>query len=102
MDAPTDAEKARDWFAGEHHTLTQAVSLAAAEGFDTHAWQLARSMTTYLNYLGRWADMADVHSAGLAAARRAADRQGQIHTLRDLGLARARQGRPEDAHAHFT
>jgi tetratricopeptide (TPR) repeat protein len=100
--APVDAESAEEWFTAEHHTLTKAVSLAAAEGFDRHAWQLARSMTTYLNYLGRWADLADVHRAGLAAARRTADRQGQIHTLRDLGLACSRLGRPEEAHAHFT
>ncbi|MBU2665232.1 tetratricopeptide repeat protein [Actinoplanes bogorensis] len=99
---PADADAARDWFAAEQHTLKQAVTFAAAEGFETHAWQLARSMTTYLNYLGRWADLADVHTTGLSAARRTGDRQGQIHTLRDLGLACARQGRPEQAHAHFT
>ncbi|MBL7253899.1 AfsR/SARP family transcriptional regulator [Paractinoplanes lichenicola] len=100
--APPDAEAAREWFATEHGTVALAVSLAAAEGFDTHAWQLARSLTTYLNHHSRWTDMTDLHTVGLAAARRAGDRQGQIHTLRDLGLAGTRQGRSAEAYGQFT
>jgi DNA-binding SARP family transcriptional activator/tetratricopeptide (TPR) repeat protein len=99
VDVPDDA---RRWFAAEHPVLRDVVPVAARNGFDTHAWQIARSMTTYLNHRGLWSEMAAVHTVGLAAARRTGDRDGQVHTLRDLALAETRRGRYEEAGAHFT
>lgn len=46
--------------------------------------------------------MAAMHTVGVAAARRTGDRDGQVHTLRDLALAHTRRGRYEEAGAHFT
>jgi DNA-binding SARP family transcriptional activator/tetratricopeptide (TPR) repeat protein len=102
VDVLRDAGDAREWFAAEHPVLRDMVPAAARAGFDTHAWQLARSMTTYLNQQGLWSDMAAMHTVGVAAARRTGDRDGQVHTLRDLALAHIRRGRYEEAGAHFT
>lgn len=99
LDLPTDA---RQWFTTELPVLRALVPLAARAGFDTHAWQLARSMTTYLNHRGLWSELADLHTEGLAAARRVGDRDGQIHTLRDLALALSRRGAYEEAHAYLS
>lgn len=93
---------ARQWFTAEHPVLRDVVPAAARAGFDTHAWQIARSMTTYLNHQGLWSEMAELHTVGLAAARRTGDRDGQVHTLRDLALAHTRRGRYEEACVHFT
>jgi DNA-binding SARP family transcriptional activator len=96
------AGDARQWFAAEHPVLRDMVPAAARAGFDTHAWQIARTMTTYLNHQGLWSEMAEMHTVGLAAARRTGDRDGQVHTLRDLALAHTRRGRYDEACAHFT
>ncbi|MFL6124434.1 AfsR/SARP family transcriptional regulator [Actinophytocola sp.] len=102
LDPPRDAGEARRWFAVEHPVLRDMVPAAARAGFDAHAWQLARSMTTYLNQQGLWSEMAETQTVGLAAARRTGDRDGQVHTLRDLALAETRRGRYEEARAHYT
>ncbi len=102
LDDLRDAGDARRWFTAEHAVLRDMVRSAARADFPAHAWQLARSMTTYLNHQGLWSDMAEVHTIGLAAARRTGDRDGQVHTLRDLALAHARRGRYEEACAQFS
>jgi tetratricopeptide (TPR) repeat protein len=102
VDVLRDAGDARQWFAAEHPVLRDLVPAAARAGFDTHAWQIARSMTTYLNQQGLWSEMAETHTVGLAAARRTGDRDGQVHTLRDLALAQTRRGRYAEACARFT
>jgi tetratricopeptide (TPR) repeat protein len=102
LDVPADAAAARQWFTAEHAVLRDLVPAAARAGLDTHAWQLARSMTTYVNQLGLWSEMADLHTIGLAAARRTGDRDGQVHTSRDLGLACVRRGDYEEAHMLFS
>ena len=96
-----DTTAAAAWFAAERPALLAAIDQAAAAGFDTHAWQLARSCTTYLNRQGHWRDWAISQGTALAAARRAGDRLGQAHVHRDLGLAHLRLGRVDDAHAHY-
>jgi DNA-binding SARP family transcriptional activator/tetratricopeptide (TPR) repeat protein len=102
LDSVVDAGNARQWFTAELAVLRDMVRSAARAGFDTHAWQLARSMTTYLNHQGLWSDMAEVHAVGLAAARRIGDRDGQVHTLRDLALANTRRGEYDDAYVNYT
>ena len=48
----TDPHDAMAWLAGEHQVLLAALELAADAGYDTHTWQLAWSLDTYL-YLNR-------------------------------------------------
>jgi tetratricopeptide (TPR) repeat protein len=96
-----DAAQALAWFSSEHAVLLGVVDLAARTGFDTHAWQLARTLTTYFNRQGHWRDWVATQRIALAAARRLAERAGQAHIHRDLGLAYVRLARYEDARTEF-
>jgi tetratricopeptide (TPR) repeat protein len=100
--APTDLATEADataWFDAEHAVLLAAVR--GIDGFDTHTWQLAWTLTTYLGRRGRWRDLAEANAIGLAAARRLGDPVGQIHAHRGLGRAYTLLGRYDDAHDHL-
>jgi DNA-binding SARP family transcriptional activator/tetratricopeptide (TPR) repeat protein len=88
------------WFTAEHHVLLAAVQQAAA-GFDAHAWQLAATLTTFLDRQAHWRSLADAQNTALAAARRLGDPTGQAHAHRGLGLAHDRMGQPDSAHTHY-
>ncbi|WP_158102695.1 AfsR/SARP family transcriptional regulator [Lentzea kentuckyensis] len=47
------------WFTTEQRVLLAAAEHAAATGFDTHAWQLARTLAEFLERRGHWSDLAD-------------------------------------------
>ena len=87
--------QALDWFAAE-----QAVLLALVQRADSHAWQLAWALATFLGRRGNWRDLAAAHGAALAAAQRRGDRLGQAHANRGLALARIELGLDDDAEAH--
>ena len=81
---PATAEDALCWYTTEHATLLAAVRLAAETGLDTHTWQLAWSLTTFLLRRGLWHDQAMVWTAGLNAARRIGDTPGEAYALHGL------------------
>ncbi len=85
------APDALSWFLAERGTLLAAVRLAAAEGFSTHTWRLAWTLTAFLLRRGLWSDQADDGSASLHSARRAGDAAGEAHAL--LRLAASAPGR---------
>ncbi|WP_407775546.1 BTAD domain-containing putative transcriptional regulator [Actinophytocola sp.] len=89
------------WFTAEHRVLLAAVEQAAAAGFDTHAWQLAATLTTFLDRQAHWRPLADAQSTALDAARRQEDRTGQANAHRGIGLAQDRLGQPDAARAHY-
>ena len=91
---------ALSWFQAEHQTLLAAIACAAEDGFDTHAWQIACGLRTYLDRQGYWQDWVAVQQTGLRAARRAGSLAGQAHAHRDLALAYVNLGCYPDAHAH--
>jgi tetratricopeptide (TPR) repeat protein len=93
----SDQEEALGWFTAEHAILLSAVELAAATGFEHHAWQLAWSLTNYLQRLGHWDDQIATQTAALAAARRSGDHLGQANSHRHLGRAHAWLGHHEEA-----
>ena len=96
-----DQRQALAWFAGEHATLLAVVERAAAAGYDTHTWQLAWAITTYLDRQGHWHDWAAVQDLALKAARRLGDRPDEADAHRGLARAYARVGRFIDAHVHY-
>lgn len=96
-----DHDEALAWFTVEHRALLAAVNQAVDNGLDTHVWQLAWAIMTYLDRCGHWADWAAIQSAALAAAQRSDDRAGQAHAHRGLGRAYTHLGRFGDAHAHL-
>jgi tetratricopeptide (TPR) repeat protein len=96
----TSHAEAMSWFTSEHATLLGAVRLAGAAGFDTHTWQLASALDTYLPWRGHWQDQVDNHRVGLAAAIRAADVVGQAYAHRRLGRTYHALGEPAEALTH--
>jgi DNA-binding SARP family transcriptional activator/tetratricopeptide (TPR) repeat protein len=94
-------EEAAAWFTAEHANLLVAVALAADEGLDTHAWQLAWTMATYLDRYAHWRDQAAVHTIAEAAARRLGDRTAQAYALCGLARAKIWLGRYEPARDHL-
>jgi hypothetical protein len=52
-----DNSSARAWFSAEHAVLLAAIDRAAGTGFDTHVWQLARSLVTFRGACGRSPDL---------------------------------------------
>jgi DNA-binding SARP family transcriptional activator len=98
---PATRDEALAWFDAEHGPLLAAVHLAAEAGFDGHTWRLASAVTTFLDWRGRWHDLAAVHEAALRAQRRAGDHAGLGDAACALGRAYARIGRYEDAEHHL-
>ncbi|MCI2421200.1 tetratricopeptide repeat protein [Saccharopolyspora sp. K220] len=96
-------EEARRWLDAERACLIAAVSLAAEQGWPTHAWQLTRSLRDYLHLYGYGHDhdWVRTHEAALAAAIAAQDSVGEAVTRADLAAAYLDQGRGADAREHL-
>jgi tetratricopeptide (TPR) repeat protein len=92
-----DHQQAMAWFAVEHPVLMAAINQATNAGFDTHAWQLAWTLMTFLDRRGHWHDQAATQHAALDAARRLADPSAQANAHRELGRAYTSLGRDDDA-----
>jgi len=90
--AATEAQ-ALGWFRAEHPTLLAAVDQAAQKGLDTHAWQLAWTLNTFLLRRGVWEEQRSVQKTGLLAARRLGDQFAVAHTSYALATGYARSGR---------
>jgi tetratricopeptide (TPR) repeat protein len=100
-ETPADYEQALTWFTAEHPVLLAAVDHAVATGFDTHTWQLAWTLTDFLNWRGHWHDQAGTGHAAVAAAGRLGDPTAQARAHRILAIAYNRLGRVDDAYTHL-
>src|SRR5262249_1007021 len=98
---PTDYQQALDWFTVEHPVLLAAIDHAATTGFDTHTWQLAWSLRTFLDRRGRSHDWATPGRAAVAAAHRLADPTAQVRAHRNLAHAYIQMSRYDDAHTQL-
>ncbi|MFI5925646.1 AfsR/SARP family transcriptional regulator [Micromonospora sp. NPDC051543] len=92
-----DHDEAVAWFTRERDVLIALVERCAASGADRHAWQLAWSLTSFLDRQGGWHDQLAVQRSALAAARRAGAAVGQAYAHRSLARAQARLGRLDEA-----
>jgi len=92
--------QAMAWLAAEHTVLLASVRLAAEAGFDIHCWQLAWTLTTFLDRRGHWHDRRTTWQTALTAAGRL-DPAAQAYAHRDLAAAHTRLGRYPDAHIHL-
>ena len=93
----TDYEQALAWCDTEHANLTAATRLAAKAGHDDVAWKFPVALRGFFDLRRPWAEGLAYASAGVAAARRAGDRDGQAWTLDCLGHAHSGLGKFEDA-----
>ena len=98
---PADHQGALDWFEAEHHVLLAATFLAAGNGFDVHAWQLAWAMADFLDRRGHWQDSAAIQRTALAAATRLRDTRAQAMAGRALGKACAWLTEYDEARVHL-
>jgi ribosomal protein S12 methylthiotransferase accessory factor len=98
---PTDLQQALDWFTTEHAVLLAAADHAATTGFDTHTWQLAWTLDTFLERRGHWHDWAATQQAAVAAAARLADLTAHARAHRYLARAYGRLDRFDDAYTHL-
>ncbi|MEU4196944.1 BTAD domain-containing putative transcriptional regulator [Kribbella sp. NPDC026611] len=80
-------QQALDWLAAERPILVACIELAAASGYDAHAWQLARTLYTFFNRQGHWHDQAASTRIALAAVQRVGDLHAQAQILRSLSSA---------------
>jgi tetratricopeptide (TPR) repeat protein len=92
-----DLDRAVAWFTTGHGVLLAAVQHATDAGYDTHAWQLAWTVATYLERRGHWYDWAATGRAAVAAAERLREPAIQARSHRSLGFAYTRLGRLDDA-----
>ncbi len=97
----TDHREALTWLITEHTVLLAAVEHAARMRFDAHAWQLAVALAEFFDRHGHWEDWVATHRTALDSASRLADRAGQAHVHRGLGIALGRLGHPSDARRHL-
>jgi DNA-binding SARP family transcriptional activator/tetratricopeptide (TPR) repeat protein len=96
-----DHDGAMTWLTTEHGVLLAAVEQAAAMNCDMHTWQLAWTLTDFLDRRGHWHDRATTQRAALAAALRLGDHAAQAHAHRYLGYVYSRLGREDNAHTHL-
>jgi tetratricopeptide (TPR) repeat protein/transcriptional regulator with XRE-family HTH domain len=96
-----DHGQALAWLTTEHPVLLAAARLAAEAGFDTHTWQLAWTLDTFLGRRGHWHDRTTTWQTALHAAGRLNDPAAQAHAHRHLARAHTRLGRYPDAHTHL-
>ncbi|GKQ39449.1 BTAD domain-containing putative transcriptional regulator [Streptomyces sp. A012304] len=98
----TSHEQAMAWFTREHPVLIAAVPHAARAGHDTHTWQLAWALTTFLTRRGRWTDVAAIHTTALAAATRLKNPAAQAESHRALAWERTEAGDTRTAYSELT
>jgi len=94
-------EEAMAWLNAEHPVVLAAIDLAAQAGFGAHAWQMAWSLTTYLDRRARWRDQAAIHATALRAAQEGSDRHGVARAHHGLGRAHARLRSDDEARDHL-
>jgi len=97
----TAETQAWDWFSVQRPVLLAVVGHAAATGHDTHTWQLAWTLWSFLERRGHWHDQTSVGQAAVAAAQRLADPAAQLPSHRLLASAYIRLGRFDDAHTQL-
>jgi tetratricopeptide (TPR) repeat protein len=98
---PADHGQALTWLAAEHPVLLAAVRQAAEAEFDTHTWQLAWTLDTFLDRQGHWHDLTAIWQIALHAARRLDHTAAHAYTYRRLAHAHTLMGRYPNARAHL-
>ena len=81
--------------------LSAVIERAHATGLDIPAWQLAWSVTGFLDWHGHWHELATALRLGFDAARRADDLVGQAHMYRGIATVDERRGRYPDSIANL-
>jgi tetratricopeptide (TPR) repeat protein/transcriptional regulator with XRE-family HTH domain len=100
-EGPADHPQAMDWLATEHQVLLAVLGHAARTGSDTHAWQLAWALHTFLDRRGFWPDLACAVNTAVGAAQRLGDPTAEAYAHRIAAAAQSRLRRHDAAHQHY-
>jgi tetratricopeptide (TPR) repeat protein len=93
-------DEAVGWLAAERPALLTAAGNGDGTS-DADVVRLAWALNDYLDRRGHWQDLATIHAAALASARRLGDPDGQARAHRNLARASIRLGRLDEAEAHL-
>jgi len=101
VDDLTDADEAAAWFSRERPALLATVRRSTRTGLDRYTWQLAWTLTAFLNMRGHLPDLVATQGAALDATERLADRRGQAFCHRILARGYAGMRRYDEAQVHY-
>ncbi|MDH2423990.1 BTAD domain-containing putative transcriptional regulator [Sphaerisporangium sp. TRM90804] len=96
-----DLEQALRWYTAEHAVLMAAVDHAVSAGFDTHTWQLAWTLTDFLDRRGHWHDWITTQRAAVTAGRRSGEPATEAGGHQQTGHAYLQLGRFAEAGTHL-
>lgn len=99
IDRFASQEAASAWFAVEHRVLLAAIH--GTDDLDRKVWQLAWTISPFLEYQGHWTAWAEAMRRALQAARRSDDAAGQAIIHRILGCIHIHLGRYGEAHSYL-
>jgi DNA-binding SARP family transcriptional activator/tetratricopeptide (TPR) repeat protein len=94
---PETPADAIGWFTAEHAVLLGCLKLATDHGFDTHHWQLAWTLVSYLGRQGHRTDAVETLRGAVEAAARLGDRRVEAIIRRMLARSLRRLDRPDEA-----
>src|SRR5262249_54450549 len=97
-----DLASATAWLDAERANLVAAARQAAAHGPRPMAWLLADAPRGYFDANGHTVDWLAIAEAGRAAAVEDHDLSGQAAAQINLGLAKRRMSRLDEAAGHYT
>jgi tetratricopeptide (TPR) repeat protein/DNA-binding XRE family transcriptional regulator len=89
------------WLDQEYAVLLRLVDLAAAAGFDVHAWQLPRALRSLFDWRARWEDWERTHRIAAQAATRLGDLRAQALTHLAWSRCDIYRNRWTDAEQHL-
>ncbi|RSN24863.1 SARP family transcriptional regulator [Amycolatopsis sp. WAC 01416] len=96
-----DYRQAMQWLTAEQANVLAAIELAVRNGFDTHAWQLPWTLSTFLNRQGLWTLRVTTQQTALTAADRLDDPNAQAICHHLLGRGQAILHQYEEAFEHL-
>jgi tetratricopeptide (TPR) repeat protein len=92
---------ALQWFAQEYPVLLRVVEMAAAQGFDQHAWRLPWALVTYLDLQSHRDAFKATQSIAVAAAQRLGNAEAEGRALRHLANATIQMGDLDEADGYL-
>lgn len=99
--SPAHHQAALAWFSAEEPVLQAMLRQAVREGLDTYAWQLAWTLTQFMDRECHWHDAAVVQEEALRATMRLGDPRGEAVIRGCLAYAYIRLNRFEEACQHL-
>lgn len=95
-------QEALNWFDAEWGVLVAAIGLAAARRRHAQVWHLSWAIADYLDWRGRWRELADTQQAALAAARELGIVSRQADAHRTMARAAIQLGSFNMARGHLS